>query len=196
MRLFVAVNPPVEALQELSDAAAPLHGLSGADRLRWSEPDGWHLTLAFLGEVPAADVEAMADRLERVASEHGAHRLRLAGAGCFGDRVLWVGVDGETWALRRLAEGVREAVEEAGAESDRHGFHPHLTLARAGSSHGTRRAVRRLAAGELRLMAAALEGWQGREWEAGALHLMRSEFGYGPARYTSLRSWPLARWEA
>ncbi|MFC5640706.1 RNA 2',3'-cyclic phosphodiesterase [Kitasatospora cinereorecta] len=196
MRLFVAVNPPVEALQELSDAAAPLHGLSGADRLRWSDPDGWHLTLAFLGEVPAADVPALEERLGRVAGEHGVHRLRLAGAGCFGDRVLWVGFDGETWALRRLAEGVRTVVEEAGIESDQHGFHPHLTLARAGSTHGQRRATRRLAAGELQLMAAALEGWRGSEWEASELHLMRSELGYGPARYTSVRAWPLARWEA
>jgi len=196
MRLFVAVNPPVEALQELADATAPLHGLSGADRLRWSDATGWHLTLAFLGEVSIAAVPALEEALARVAGEHGAHRLRLAGAGCFGDRVLWTGVEGQTWALRRLADGVRAVVEEAGIESDQHGFHPHLTLARAGSTHGQRRAVRRLAAGELQLMAAAMEGFRGVEWEAGELHLMQSERGYGPARYTSVRAWPLARWEA
>ncbi|WP_354641901.1 RNA 2',3'-cyclic phosphodiesterase [Kitasatospora camelliae] len=194
MRLFVAVNPPGTALQELVDAAAELRGMSGADRLRWSDVAGWHLTLAFLGEVPAADIPALAEEIGRVPGEHGVHRLRLEGGGCFGDKVLWAGVGGETWALRRLADGVRGAVEAAGIESDQHGFHPHVTLARAGSSHGTRRAVQRLAAGELRLMAAALEGFRGSDWEAAEVHLMRSEMGYGPARYTSVRSWPLARW--
>ncbi|MER8183101.1 RNA 2',3'-cyclic phosphodiesterase [Kitasatospora sp. NPDC094015] len=196
MRLFVAVNPPVAALQELVDAAAPLHELPGADRLRWSEVAGWHLTLAFLGEVPAAEVSRLEPLLARVAQEHGAHRLRLAGGGTFGDRVLWAGVAGEVWALRRLAEGVRAVLPELGIESDQHGFHPHLTLARAGSAHGQRRAERRSAVGDLHAMAGALEEFRGAEWEAAELHLMLSETGFGPSRYRSLSSWPLARWEA
>jgi 2'-5' RNA ligase len=196
MRLFVAVDPPVEAVQELVDAVAPLRELSGAERLRWTGEEGWHLTLAFLGEVPVTEVPALEQELGRVAGEHGVHRLRLAGGGCFGDRVLWAGVEGETWALRRLAEAVREVVEEAGVESDQHGFHPHLTLARAGSTHGQRRAVRRLAAGELQAMAAGLADFRGSEWEARELRLMRSELGYGPARYAVVSGWPLARWSS
>ncbi|WP_371498642.1 RNA 2',3'-cyclic phosphodiesterase [Kitasatospora sp. NBC_00374] len=196
MRLFVAVNPPTAAIQELVDAAAPLMDMPGADRLRWSEVAGWHLTLAFLGEVPVVDVPALETLLARAADEHGAHRLRLAGGGTFGDRVLWAGIAGEVWALRRLAEAVREALPQVGIESDQHGFHPHLTLARAGSSHGQRRAERRSAVGELQAMAAALEEFRGTEWEAAELHLMSSERGFGPARYRTVASWPLARWEA
>ncbi|MFJ1703521.1 RNA 2',3'-cyclic phosphodiesterase [Kitasatospora sp. NPDC088346] len=196
MRLFVAVNPPTAAIQELVDTAAPLKDLPGADRLRWSEVAGWHLTLAFLGEVPVVNVPDLEALLAVAAQEHGAHRLRLAGGGTFGDRVLWAGVAGEVWALRGLAEAVRQALPLVGIESDQHGFHPHLTLARAGSSHGQRRAERRAAVGELQAMAAALEGFRGAEWEAGELHLMSSEPGFGPARYRSVASWPLARWEA
>ncbi|MDH6126232.1 RNA 2',3'-cyclic phosphodiesterase [Kitasatospora sp. GP82] len=196
MRLFVAVDPPVEAVQELVDAMAPLREMPGADRLRWTGVDGWHLTLAFLGEVPVLDVPGLEEVLGRAATENGAHRLRLAGGGCFGDRVLWAGVEGETWALRRLAEAVREGVGELGIETDQYGFHPHLTLARAGSRHGRRRAEQRSAPGELQAMAAGLEGFAGREWEAGELHLMRSDLGFGPARYERLHTWPLARWEA
>lgn len=195
MRLFVAVDPPVSAVQELVDAMAPLRSLSGAERLRWTGEEGWHLTLAFLGEVPLLAVPELEDVLGSVAEEHGVHRLRLAGGGCFGDRVLWAGVEGETWALRRLAEGVRAAVEEQGIESDQHGFHPHLTLARAGSTHGVRRAQRRLAAGELQAMAAGLADFRGSEWEARELRLMKSELGYGPARYEVVQAWPLARWQ-
>ncbi|MEV4559664.1 RNA 2',3'-cyclic phosphodiesterase [Kitasatospora sp. NPDC049285] len=193
MRLFVAVNPPVPALQELADAAAPLRSMPGADRLHWSEPAGWHLTLAFLGEVPASDVPRLETGLARVAGECGAHRLRLAGGGTFGDRVLWSGVDGEVWALRRLAEQVREALD---VTDDTHGFHPHLTLARAGSTRGRRRAEQRAAVGELHAMAAVMDGFRGTEWQAGRLELMRSELGYGPARYTTVGEWPLADWGA
>ncbi|MDH6577604.1 RNA 2',3'-cyclic phosphodiesterase [Kitasatospora sp. MAP5-34] len=196
MRLFVAVNPPVVTVQELADAVAPLRAGSEAERLRWSGVDGWHLTLAFLGEVPVLDVPRLEEVLGRAASEHGVHRLRLAGAGTFGDRVLWGGVEGETWALRRLAEAVRAAVGEVGIETDQYGFHPHLTLARAGSTHGQRRAVRRSAAGEMQALAARLEGFRGSEWEAAELHLMRSEQRFGPSRYSTVRAWPLARWEA
>ena len=49
MRLFVAVTPPPEALDELRSATAAMR--SAHPELRWSLPAQWHLTLAFLGEV-------------------------------------------------------------------------------------------------------------------------------------------------
>ncbi|MFD0348807.1 RNA 2',3'-cyclic phosphodiesterase [Kitasatospora aburaviensis] len=137
MRLFVAVVPPVEALQGLSDAVAPVRGLPGADRLRWTTVEGWHLTLAFLGEVPAERLPELEAGLAGVAEVHAVHRLRISGAGRFGDRVLWAGVDGQTWALRRLAEAVGEVTAEVAGATDAYNFHPHLTLARAGSTGAT-----------------------------------------------------------
>ncbi|MFE6866927.1 RNA 2',3'-cyclic phosphodiesterase [Kitasatospora sp. NPDC057692] len=196
MRLFVAVLPPVEALQDLADAVAPVRGLPGADRLRWTAVDAWHLTLAFLGEVPAERVPGLEAALAGVAEGHPAHTLRLAGGGRFGDRVLWAGVEGQDWALRRLAEAVHGAAAEVVGETDDFTFHPHLTLARAGSTRGRRRAEQRTAAGRLDALAQALEGHRGPEWEAAELHLMRSAQDGGAVRHTSLCSWPLARWEA
>ncbi|MEK2488367.1 RNA 2',3'-cyclic phosphodiesterase [Kitasatospora purpeofusca] len=195
MRLFVAVLPPVEALQDLVDAVAPVRGLPGADRLRWTAVEGWHLTLAFLGEVPAERVPELSAGLAAVAAVNPAHPLRLAGAGRFGDKVLWAGVEGRVWALRGLAEAVAGATAELAGEADAFSFHPHLTLARAGSSRGQRRAAQRAAAAELDGLAQALEGYRGPEWEAAELHLMQSEQGGGFAHYGSLASWPLARWE-
>ncbi|MEU9041928.1 MULTISPECIES: RNA 2',3'-cyclic phosphodiesterase [unclassified Kitasatospora] len=195
MRLFVAVLPPVEALQGLSDAVAPVRGLPGADRLRWTTVEGWHLTLAFLGAVPAERLPELAAGLAAVAEVHEVHRLRIAGAGRFGDRVLWAGVEGQTWALRRLAEAVTEVTAEAvGETADTFAFHPHLTLARAGSHRGHRRAVQRLAAAELDGLAAALADYRGPEWEATELHLMNSDPDGGLAHYESLGSWALADW--
>ncbi|MFJ1755657.1 RNA 2',3'-cyclic phosphodiesterase [Kitasatospora sp. NPDC088134] len=186
MRLFVAVNPPAAAKQELVDAAAPLHGLPGADGLRWTEPAGWHLTLAFLGEVEAGELPRLEGELARVAGEHPAHRLQLAGGGTFGDRALWAGVAGEVPALRQLAEAVRQAV---GGDDEHPVYRPHLTLARSGAARGRERG----GTGPLPAMAAALHGFRGTEWQAGRIQLMRSETGYGPSRYTVVEGWPLAR---
>ncbi|MFD7732886.1 RNA 2',3'-cyclic phosphodiesterase [Kitasatospora phosalacinea] len=187
MRLFVAVNPPAPAKQELVDAVEPLRELPGADRLRWTEPAGWHLTLAFLGEVPADEVPALEQALARVAGEHPKHRLRLSGSGTFGERALWAGVEGEVRVLRELAAAVQRTL---GAEDEERGFHPHLTLARSGTTR-SRRPGGPGGPGELAAMAGALRGFRGREWGAGRIQLMRSETGYGPARYTVVEGWPL-----
>ncbi|MEU6231817.1 RNA 2',3'-cyclic phosphodiesterase [Kitasatospora sp. NPDC047058] len=194
MRLFVAVLPPAEVLQGLHDAVAPVRGLPGAERLRWTTVEGWHLTLAFLGEVPEQRLPELEAGLAAVAEVNPVHRLRVSGAGRFGDRVLWAGVDGQTWALRRLAEAVYEATADVTGETDAFAFHPHLTLARAGSSRGHRRAVQRVAAAELDGLAAALADYRGPEWEAAELHLMKSEPDRGAMHYATVRAWDLAAW--
>ncbi|WP_406202179.1 RNA 2',3'-cyclic phosphodiesterase [Kitasatospora sp. NBC_01560] len=194
MRLFVAVLPPAGALQELADAVAPVRGLPGAERLRWTGAEGRHLTLAFLGEVPEERLPALEAALAGVAGLHPAHRLRLAGAGHFGDRVLWAGVEGQARALRRLAEAVGAATADVAGAAGAFDFHPHLTLARAGSSRGHRRADRRPAGSRAGLddLARALDGYRGPEWAAAELHLMKSELDGGFAHYGAVRSWPLA----
>jgi 2'-5' RNA ligase len=55
MRLFVAIIPPPEVAAELSRRLRPLRSSPQAATppgLRWTSPDSWHVTLAFLGEVP------------------------------------------------------------------------------------------------------------------------------------------------
>ncbi len=133
MRLFAAVLPPPAAVAELAAALAPVRRLPGADDLRWTATEGWHLTLAFLGEVPDTVRPELAERLARAARRHGPHPLRLTGGGRFGDRALWAGADGDTAGLSRLAASVRAAARRAGAPADEErGFRAHLTLARAG----------------------------------------------------------------
>jgi RNA 2',3'-cyclic 3'-phosphodiesterase len=102
----VAVTPPDNVLRALARAAEAAKGIPDASRLRWAQPESWHLTLAFLGEVDEADVPQLTERLERAARRHATMTLSLAGGGRFGDRTLWAGVSGETAALERLAASV------------------------------------------------------------------------------------------
>lgn len=103
MRLFVAILPPPQALAQLDAALGAVRarreGATGdavprepAAALRWVRPEQWHVTLAFLGEVPPPVAEAVAVRLARVAARHPPLTLAIRGGGRFGERVLWAGV--------------------------------------------------------------------------------------------------------
>ncbi|MZE53164.1 RNA 2',3'-cyclic phosphodiesterase, partial [Streptomyces sp. SID5770] len=92
MRLFAAVLPPPERLDELGQVVDRLHRLPGADGVRWTARAGWHLTLAFMGEVEDAALPELRARLERAASRTPPFSLRLHGGGHFGRRALWAGV--------------------------------------------------------------------------------------------------------
>ena len=186
MRVFVAVGVPESARAELEAAVAGLRGR--LDGVRWTAPDSWHLTLAFIGEVGEERLPRLAARLERAAARHPAHRLRLAGAGRFGDRALWAGVRGDVRTLGRLAQSAQAAARREGFPGEDRAFRAHLTLARSGGrqrgdhGHGV----------DLRPAVAALEGFEGTAWTVRRLLLMRSHLGGGPARYEELASWPLA----
>lgn len=185
MRLFAAVLPPEPALAELGARVDALRRLPGADTLRWTERTGWHLTLAFYGEV-ADDVRPeLETRLARAAHRHHPHEVRLAGGGRFSDHALWAGVQGGHAALRRLAGSVAAGGRRAGIDVNQdRPYHPHLTVARNRS--GTRLAP----------FAEGLAGFAGRDWTVGELSLVRS---HPPApgvpgaqpRYEVVAAWPL-----
>ena len=182
MRLFVALVPPADALAELAAAVEALRATAG---LRWTRPEQWHVTLAFLAEVDDRTRAALLPRLERVARRHAAPTLALAGGGRFGRQVLWTRVDGDRAALRRLADAVRAAARRSGLPTDARPYRPQLTLARASRQ-----------APDLAPLTAALEGFAGRPWQASDLHLVRSVLGAGPggtARHEPVASWPLTR---
>jgi 2'-5' RNA ligase len=78
MRLFVALAPPAAVLSDLDAAVAP-HRAARPD-LRWTGRPDWHVTLAFLGDVPAPAVPRLALELERERSRPRCGQ-RCCGAG-------------------------------------------------------------------------------------------------------------------
>jgi 2'-5' RNA ligase len=131
MRLFVAVQPPEEVVEDLDDFLEVRR--EGGDPLRWSPPPQWHVTLAFMADAPEHVVEDLVEGVAAAAARTAPVRLTITGGGCFPDvaraRVLWVGVDGGE-ALSPLARRVRSACAVVGAAPDGGPFRPHVTLAR------------------------------------------------------------------
>ncbi|MFF7327345.1 RNA 2',3'-cyclic phosphodiesterase [[Kitasatospora] papulosa] len=184
-RLFVAVLPPGPAADELAGAVAALHRLPGAMDLRWTVREGWHYTLAFLGNVDEELLPALYTRLERAAHRTEPFPLRIRGGGRFDGRVLWAGAEGGLGTLRLLAERAAAAARRSGIPMEEHQRHtPHLTLARS------------RAQADLAPYTAALEDFDGTPWEVGEIGLVRSDLpvdgvpGEQP-RYRVVRAWPL-----
>ncbi len=183
VRLFVAIVPPPEALDELAAAVLPLR--AGAAWLRWSERPSWHLTLAFLGEVGEPVLPELTSRLARAAGRHHALELAVAGAGAFPApgraRVLWAGFTADRRALSALAASLAAGARRAGAPPPDEGraYRPHLTLARCREP------------ADVSALSTALAGFSGRPWTATEVCLIRSHLGGGAPRYEQLGCWPL-----
>jgi 2'-5' RNA ligase len=90
----------------------------------------YHLTLAFLGEVPEPVLEDAHYAFEALRAL--AFPLTLSGVGVFGGaelRAVYAGVRPEP-ALEKLAAKVSQAARQAGIRLDARRFVPHVTLAR------------------------------------------------------------------
>lgn len=178
-RRFVAV-PVATAVRDALDAAlAPAR--DAWEGLRTTRASDWHLTLAFLGEVADEQLERL---VEVVATAVAAHplpdELALSGAGRFGRRVLWAGVDEvPPGRLAALGDAVQRGCAAAELPVQQRAVHPHLTLARARRGAPVR--AEHLDQAE-RAVAALLERGEGR-WHAEHVEVWASHLGGGPARY-------------
>src|SRR6185312_15291985 len=119
-RCFWAVPLPDDLRASLARFVASLRARAGVeDDWRFSEPDGWHVTLAFLGAVEPDLVKPMVGRLATVLERHVPFEVRADGIGGFPSgaarRVLWLGVHDDDGRLAALARDVRSA---AGIELD------------------------------------------------------------------------------
>ena len=188
--MFAAVLPPQDVLEELEEFLGPRQEVAD---FRWTRPEGWHLTLAFMADVPDRSLDDLLERLGRAGRRRSPFSVRLAGGGAFPNparaKVLYAGVEGAPDAveeLRRLSTGARAAANKAGAPADGATFRPHLTLARM------RRPV------EATRWLRVLSTYRSREFEVSELALVESHLGQGPGnrpRYDVVATFPLGKHE-
>ncbi|MGW2183056.1 RNA 2',3'-cyclic phosphodiesterase [Streptomyces sp. NPDC001732] len=181
VRVFIALAPPDHAKEELARELRPAYDTH--PHMRWNRIEDWHITLAFLGELPVEAVPLLRLPLAGLAADHRPLGLALRGSGNFDDRVLWSGIDGDLDGLHMLAADVRTAVKNCGVVFADRPLLPHLTLARA-------RRGDRSSTGEIAEM---LAGFTGRRWTTERLHLVGSNIGRsrGPIHYRDIESWAL-----
>jgi 2'-5' RNA ligase len=123
-RLFTGVEIPPDVGQALASLRG---GLPGA---RWIDPENYHLTLRFIGDVDdmiAGEVASMLGRVKR-----GAFELRMDGLTSFGGRkprAVVATVAGAQALVEVQAEHER-LMQRIGLEPEGRKYTPHVTLAR------------------------------------------------------------------
>jgi 2'-5' RNA ligase len=123
-RLFTGLELPQSVRTRLSLVRAPLPGA------RWIEPEDFHITLRFAGDIDNRVADEFAGFLDDI--EMAPFDVSISSVGFFGGRmprVIWAGVEGGA-ALTNLQKAHERAARRAGLEPDPQTFTPHVTLAR------------------------------------------------------------------
>jgi 2'-5' RNA ligase len=190
IRTFIAVPLPPELLDELGALQRRLEQRTPAGSVRWVRPEGIHLTLKFLGDVPAGRVADFDKALEAVSRHAPSCSFSVRGLGCFPNtrrpRVVWVGVDEPSGRLATLQDGVEEAMAHFGHRPEGRGFSPHLTLGRV------RRNTSASQAADVGNTIEAMEIGQIGQVRVDRFALIRSVLKPTGAEYTTLHEYPLA----
>jgi 2'-5' RNA ligase len=125
-RLFFALWPDSGLREQLMRAARPIVELTPG---RLQQPQQWHVTLVFLGAVPATRLPVAQQAAAAVRAEPFELTLdtveywRRAGVVCLTARQT-------PPALERLVATLRGELDERGFATEQRTYRPHLTLAR------------------------------------------------------------------
>ena len=127
-RIFTGLELPSDVAQSL---AALRGGLPGA---RWIDPEDYHVTLRFIGDVDdtvAREVASMLGKVSRPPLE-----LRLDGLSSFGGKRprAVIATLAQTSALMELQAEHERLMQRVGLEPEGRKFMPHVTLARLRNS--------------------------------------------------------------
>jgi 2'-5' RNA ligase len=150
IRAFFAVELPPQVRAEL---AASLEALRPElpQAVRWIPDENLHLTLKFLGELPAERLPKLVGSVAGKLTSVEPFDAALGGLGAFPDarkaRIVWVGVREGQPLLARIARKLDASAGRVGVERERRPFHAHLTIGRLRSP--ARVPVERLAGPDL-----------------------------------------------
>ncbi len=183
IRSFIAIELPGEVKSQLAKLRRDLERTEHRF-VKWVDPEGIHLTLKFLGNIPFKQVTEITKAIEEAARDVPPFHLELSVLGAFPNlkqpNVLWVGIGGEIDTLLRLQQNIDSELASLDFAKEERPFMPHLTLARVrqGTSPMERRNF-----GELAMSA---EFGASHPVDAKAISLMRSQLTPDGAIYTRL----------
>lgn len=158
--------------------------------LRWVDPAGIHLTLAFLGELSDEQIAEAMNATEVAARNVPPFEYGLTSPGIFGSprqpRVVWIGIDEPSGKLRQLHRALNAELEQRGFAVDTRPFSPHLTLSRVKAP---------LKPEEQAILQQFLNNKHSNSgssaYRVKQISVMKSELSREGARYTSLRDYAL-----
>ncbi|HXM95563.1 MAG TPA: RNA 2',3'-cyclic phosphodiesterase [Candidatus Dormibacteraeota bacterium] len=186
VRLFVALETPDAVREKLVELVKDLRvDMAG---VRWVRPENFHVTLKFIGEIAASQVEGLCAALATVKAERLAE-VHFCGVGILYNArrmgVFWAKLEASP-SLRKLAEEVDAVVESLGMARQERAFLPHVTVARfkdAGVGKRLRAVAEENADRDFGVM------------RSSEFHLIESKLGPTGASYSKIASFPFVATE-
>ncbi len=134
IRSFVAVDLDDRILRDKIVTAQKGLEQTGA-QLKLVNPEIMHLTLRFLGEIPASTVERVKEAMSNL--RFPSFDVDFQGLGAFPNvkriNVVWVGMKQGYEQLEEIFRQLEPKLRQLGLPGDDKGFSPHLTIARVRS---------------------------------------------------------------
>ncbi len=187
-RLFIALPMPMPVKEELGRVLEGWRKRLG-NEVRWTQPGQIHLTLKFLGNVPAGQVEELTESVRGASSSFAPFRVRAGRIGFFPDirhpRVIWAWVHDDHGQLPRLQRAVDEATARFASHKEEQEFTGHLTIGR----------VKAMKPARVRLLAELARGMADRvfgDWTVDKVEIMRSELSPAGSSYSPVAEVKLA----
>jgi RNA 2',3'-cyclic 3'-phosphodiesterase len=189
LRAFIAVEIPAQIREAVCKATAHLQKGTGS-AVRWVPMENMHLTLKFLGDVSAANVEMLSQMLRAEADLFHCFDLRFGGLDSFPNqkrpRVIYIGIQAPPM-LEALQRGIASASHRLGYESEERSFSPHLTIGRVKQTvTATEQQTIRRALEETRIDSLGTA-------RVDSVHLYKSDLKPTGSVYTRLYSAPLKK---
>lgn len=181
IRSFISVELPPKIKNELKRLLEHFKGLAG--KISWVRPEGIHITLKFLGDIPESQVEPIKEKLEGLAAVYRAFPLGITDMGAFPNttypRVIWVGLQDESEALLKIQNHLDSELQDLGFSPEERSFSPHITLGRVKSLQSKGEFLRKIH---------TLPDLSEKSFMADRIHLMKSQLSPAGAIYTELAS--------
>ena len=135
IRTFIAVEIDAAVRNRAEELTAALRA-ARAD-VKWVEANNLHLTLKFLGDVPAEQIPEVSAAVAGAVAGRQPLELEIRGAGAFPNanrpRTVWLGGGSGQQELAAVQERIDAALEELGFRREDRAFQVHLTIGRVRS---------------------------------------------------------------
>jgi 2'-5' RNA ligase len=181
LRTFIAIEIPENITSGIRELQQSLIDY-GVD-IRWIRPENIHLTLKFLGDVKAADIDRISGTISKTADGVASISLKAKGIGIFPGikrpRVLWIGLKGQLELLMKLQKSLDENLRDIGFPLEKRPFNGHLTIGRIKAKADTKKF------GDALL---AFSDFESETFTADKIILFKSELKPSGAVYTNLVS--------
>lgn len=103
------------------------------NRLKWANPETWHVTLFFLGETPETEIDLLQRLIDESFSAVQGFSTKMNGVGVFPNqhnpKVLWLGLE-SIQPLMLAYEQLGDLLRQNGFSFDSKLLKPHVTLVR------------------------------------------------------------------